>query len=83
MNLYVITLTNEYPGYDVYLGFVVAAESHAQARALAQAQATRGAGRYRQEGLFLNPVESVCQQIGITSSSRAKARIVLDSFNAG
>ena len=62
--------------FDEAIGFVVAAETEAEARSLA----SQDAGDEGQEA-WLNPWRSTCECIG--EASQADARVVLRSFRSG
>jgi hypothetical protein len=67
-------------GYDVHLGFVIAAEGERQARLLAQAEADKYLEYER--GRWIDPKQSACECIG-KARPGTKESVILDSFRSG
>lgn len=76
-------------GYDVHLGFVVAADSERRARATAQAAVEQDPNdpdpiRWTspEAGWWLDPKQTICEHIGEAAGGVAES-VILGSFRAG
>jgi hypothetical protein len=76
-------------GYDVHLGFVVAADSEGRARATAQAAVEQDPNdpdpikwTSPEAGWWLDPKQTTCEYIGETAGIVAES-VILGSFRAG
>ena len=79
MNLYLVKRPDEDVLYDQNGGFVIAANSHSEARTIAADHSTAAIGRER-PGVWLDPDSSSCKQIGICTLSLKQGKILLKDF---
>ncbi|HYX21405.1 MAG TPA: hypothetical protein VFA98_11230 [Thermoanaerobaculia bacterium] len=84
-------LRRKFPvGYDVHLGFVVAAESEKRARGAAQAAVEQDPNdpdpikwTSPEAGWWLDPETTVCEHVGEASNDATTESVILGSFRAG